>query len=72
MVLAAVRVSFMVIMIAGTRAASALRASAAAGPACAASPGLIVGGAGSAAGDPRRARAGLRRSLLLGDVGRVA
>ena len=68
-----VRDCFMFITIAGTTptgAASALRASAAAGPACAASPGLIVGGAGSAAGGPGPARAGSCSFFFFPDGGR--
>ena len=58
----------MIIMLAGTRcrwAASALRASAAGGPACAASPGLIVAGAGVAAGVKGPRAGGVPLLLLL-------
>lgn len=63
-----VRDCFMIIMLVGTRcrwAASALRASAAGGPACAASPGLIVAGVGSCCDWSEAGAGGVPLLLLL-------
>ena len=61
---ARVRVSFMIIKL-PWRAASALRASAAGGPACAASPGLIVAGVGSCCDWSEAGAGGVPLLLLL-------
>ena len=61
---ARVRVSFMIIML-PWRAASALRASAAGGPACAASSGLIVAGVGSCCDWSEAGAGGVPLLLLL-------